>query len=194
MLVHLKTQNIGWARNIQTKLTDYQLETDWNVIKQKTKGEWKNSVTEAVNKYNQAKLLNNCTTSTANDIKINTKTKNVYKELQSPDYKRQPTKEIIDRNKQKAKTVILARHGMLECGTNYKGTMPENCKNCLIRDDENHRLNECTSFNETNWANSNEKIDFDTIYSNDNATLTCIIERLESVWEFQYANGRMKKS
>ena len=194
MIAHLKTQNIGWARNIQTKLTDYQLETDWNVIKQKTKGEWKNSVTEAVNKYNQAKLLNNCTTSTANDIKINTKTKNVYKELQSPDYKRQPTKEIIDRNKQKAKTVILARHGMLECGTNYKGTMPKNCKSCLIKDDENHRLNECTSFNETNWANSNEKIDFDTIYSNDNATLTCIIERLESVWEFQYANGRMKKS
>ena len=102
-------------------------------------------------------------------------------------------KEIANGNKIKTKIIILARHGMLECGTNYKGTMPDICRHCGTKDNENHRLNECTYLSANNWVNSNEKIDFNTIYSNDNATLACIIKRLESIWEFRYANGRMKK-
>ena len=82
---------------------------------------------------------------------------------------------------------------MLECGNNFKGTMPEICKHCNTKDDENHRMNECHHLNETNWANSDNKIDFNDVFSDDNAKLTCIIERLESIWEFRYANGRMRK-
>ena len=82
---------------------------------------------------------------------------------------------------------------MLECDTNYKGTMTENCKHCHVKDNEDHRLNDCSLFNETNWANCSEKVAFDTIYSNDSTTLACIIKRLESVWELKYANGKMKK-
>ena len=78
--------------------------------------------------------------------------------------------------------------------TNYKGTMPTMCKHCHVVDDENHRLNECDFFKEINWANCAEKTDFHTIFSSDKSTLTRIIEKLECVWEFQYANGRMKKT
>ena len=47
---------------------------------------------------------------------------------------------------------------------------------------------------ETNWYDSDEKIDFHDIYSNDEATLSPIIKSLENVWEFQYANGKMKRT
>ena len=97
-------------------------------------------------------------------------------------------------NKQRTKTLILARHGMLECGANYKGTMSTVCKHCLVKDDENHRLNECSLLKDTNWFNNDEKIDFHTIYSDNTSTLTRIIDRIECIWELQYANGRMKKN
>ena len=137
--------------------------------------------------------MNNSTTATANGIKINTKTTSIHTELQSPDYRRLPINQIVNGDKQKTKTLILARHGMLECGTNFKGTMSEMCKHCNVKDNENHRLNECIKLSQNNWANSSEKIDFSTIHSNDKDTVTRIIKRIESIWEFRYANGSMKK-
>ena len=125
--------------------------------------------------------------------KVNTKTENSHKELQSTTYKRQPIIEMTNGSKQRTKTLILARHGMLECGTNFHGTMSDICKHCNKKDDENHRLNECQYLSETNWANSNDKIEFSDVYSNDNIKLTSVIERLENIWEFRYANGRMRK-
>ena len=117
----------------------------------------------------------------------------IHEDLQSPDYKRQPIREITNGTKEKAKTLILPRHGMLECGSNFKGTMPDICKNCDKKDNENHRLNECSMLKETNWYSGNEKIGFCDIYSHDDKTLAPIIKRLENVWEFRHANGKMKK-
>ena len=126
--------------------------------------------------------------------KMKVSTMKIHEALQSSDYTRQPVREITNGNKQNTKTLILARHGMLECGSNFKGTMPDLCKNCEKKDNENHRLNECSMFKETNWYNSSEKIDFCDIYSNDNDILAPIIKRLENVWEFRFANGKMKKT
>ena len=89
--------------------------------------------------------------------------------------------------------MILARHGMLECGANFKGTIPEMCRHCDKKDNENHRLNECTHPNLTNWANSDEQIEFCSIYSNDNDTVTRLIERTECIWEIRYGNGSIKR-
>ena len=79
---------------------------------------------------------------------------------------------------------------MLECGTNFKGTLPELCRQCSIIDNENHRLNECRS--RPNVINA-VKTNFQNIYSNNDVTLNEIIKNLESVWEFRYANGKMKR-
>ena len=94
MLVHLQTQNLGWAKNIEQKLNIYKLETNWDVIRQKTKENGKRTVTEAVDKVNKEKLIQFCvpTTATTENAKINTKTKNVHKDLHTSttqrDYKR----------------------------------------------------------------------------------------------------------
>ena len=78
---------------------------------------------------------------------------------------------------------------MLECGTNFKGTMADICRHCNMIDNENHRLNECNFLND---ATHRQRCNFSDVYSNDEAILK-IIKHLYSVWEFRYANGRMKK-
>ena len=82
---------------------------------------------------------------------------------------------------------------MLECGKNFKGTMPDICIRCKTNDDEDHRLNECINFEATNWANLDGKVPFQDIYSNDENVLSEIIEKLNCTWEFRYANGKMKR-
>ena len=120
MLTHLQRENLGWAKNMNEKFTQHQLESDWEVTSRKTKGEWKRTVTGAVDKFSKEKLIKGCTTTIGGNVKFNKKTTNVHKDLQSSTYTRQPLKEITNGNKQRTKTLILARHGMLECGRNYK--------------------------------------------------------------------------
>ena len=195
MLLHLLSRNIGWAKNMKMKLEVYELESDWEIIKQMPKPQWKRLVEEAVNKRNKEKLINSCITKDKDNIKINTKTRKIHEQLtNSTTTDRHPVNEIIKGNKQRAKTIILARHGMLECGNNYKGTMSQICPSCRVTDDEDHRLNECILFKDTNRVNKPLKSCFEHIYSNDDDTLNTLITDLENIWEFHYANGRMKKT
>ena len=91
------------------------------------------------------------------------------------------------------KTIALARHGMLECGTNFKDTMTETCHECNSTDDENHRLNNCVVLNHLNRADNPLKCTFENVFSEDKYTLDQIIAEIEKVWEVQYANGRIKR-
>ena len=136
MLTHLQDLNLGWAKNIQAKLIKYELELNWDNIGRKPKAEWKKTVSEAVDKKNQQKMIDNCTTKTKDGNKINTKSRSIHEKLTSPEYKRLPLKEMTQGTRQRTKTLILARHGMLECGANLKGTMSEKCQKCNVINNE----------------------------------------------------------
>ena len=86
---------------------------------------------------------------------------------------------------------MIARYGMLECGKNYKGTMSQNCNICNCIDDENHRLNECPKWKDRNQYDSNTKIDFSQIFSNDIGTLHELIPHIQNVWNVKNAHGTM---
>ena len=88
----------------------------------------------------------------------------------------------------------MARNGMLECGKNYKGTMKETCDTCAVIDNENHRLNECTLWKQTNYAEKSYRANFQDIYSDDQMLLEKAIVDIENVWELQYASGKMKRT
>ena len=81
---------------------------------------------------------------------------------------------------------------MLECGRNMKGTISEICKDCLVLDDENHRLNHCKKWTCRDVGDT--VFDFSDIYSHDTDTVGRMVVEIEKVWETRYANGRMKKS
>ena len=123
MLHHLHSQNKGWAKSISEKLQEYDLEPDWIKIKSLTKKQWKDLVERAICEKNKQKLITNATSLTSQGVKVNTKTVHIHTALTTTPYKREPSKETTNREKQRTKTIIMARSGMLECGKNYKGTM-----------------------------------------------------------------------
>ena len=80
---------------------------------------------------------------------------------------------------------------MLECGTNFKGTIKEMCSDCNVQDDEMHRLNYCKKFRSNNYYESDVKVDFDDIYSTDLQTLRTLLPKIGKVWNTKNANGSM---
>ena len=46
--LHLRSLNIGWARNMLEKLNEYGLESDLAIVKQFTPNEWKEKVRVAI--------------------------------------------------------------------------------------------------------------------------------------------------
>ena len=192
MLLHLNTKNVGWAKSINEKLQQYGLETNWNMIKIMTKNEWKEKVRKSILEINGFKLITQATSKTPQGDKIKTKTRDIHNKLTSTPYSAKPTKEIVAGTKTRAKTIILARNGMLQCGRNFKGTMNESCSECNVTDDEEHRLNACSKWNDTNNSNTTDPPHFIDVYSEDEETLKVILKNIEKVWEMRYANGKMK--
>ena len=68
-----------------------------------------------------------------------TKTKLIIEHLTKDTYQRAPLDEILLSTKQQAKTLLIARFGMLECGKNFKGSVKEMCPKCNEYDDEYHQ-------------------------------------------------------
>ena len=99
MLNYLRSKNIGWVQNIENKLHEYNLETDYEIIKAKSKEQWKKEVEKAVNKRNFENLIDHCTHETPVGGKINTKTKYIYDILMENEYIRRPLPEILRQNK-----------------------------------------------------------------------------------------------
>ena len=111
----------------------------------------------------------------------------------NPTYLRQPQSELKHLSKQETKTLMIARFGMLECGSNYKGTMSIMCSNCCCIDDEEHRLNNCPKYDYVNYINSNNAVRFDTIFSDKIADLKLIIPRIAKVWNVKPGHGSISK-
>ena len=191
-LKYQKSHNIAWAKQISNKLTEYDLETDWDVIKRMSPNEWKEKVRVAILKKNGQKLIENCTSMNGQEVKIHTKTKHIYEKLTNDRYKGTPIETLVRGNKQKTRTIFLAQNGMLECGRNMKGTIPEICPECNETDDEQHRLSSCKKWSSLNNSHDNN-VHFHDIYSEDEDTLNRVLSEISKIWETRFANGRMKK-
>ena len=153
--------------------------------------EWKLKVQKAIEKKNKERLHEECHETTNGIKKEKTKTASMTKQLADPSYKREPRPEIQKTTKHEAKTIIIARYGMLQCGKNYQGTMNKTCDKCNCIDDENHRLNYCVKWKDRNYHNETGKVDFKLIYSNEIAVLRSILPSIEKLWNTRNANGTM---
>ena len=194
MLHHLKSLNIGWTKVIQDKLHDYNLEQDWDKIRDLSKTNWKTLVKTAVLNKNKQKLLESCIEQTQDGVKVKTKTAHIHDKLQNDEYSLAPLRELISSNKIETKTIILSRNGMLTCGRNFKATIPEVCRECRLVDNENHRLNQCPQWQDTNFVNDDTLVEFTDIFSDNEQKLSQIIQRIQRVWELHVGNGAMKRT
>ena len=187
----LAQKDIGWSKSIYNILNKYKLPTDFQVIKTTSHNEWKRKVSAEIEKENKERLRNECYKK-ENGIEVEkTKTKSIIQHISSKEYTRRPSQELLNFNKYETKTIIIARYRMLECGSNFKGTIRETCNSCHVVDDESHRLNYCEKYKSTNYYESDTKINFYEIYSTDVSILRELLPKIEKVWNTKNANGSM---
>ena len=189
-LLILENMNIGWAKNIKIILNNLNLPTDFQVIQNTSRNEWKQKVKFVIEKANTEKLKKDCHNTETQQPK--TKTASIIPYINHRDYKRGTVKELLECTKHETKTVMLARYGMLACGNNFRGTMEAKCNICDATDNEEHRLNYCYKYRDINEYYMVEKTDFQQIYSNDINTLRTIIRKIDKVWDTKMAHGNIR--
>ena len=191
MLKVLDKLKIGWAKQVRLMLVKYQLPTSFTTIKNTAFPHWKNYVVTALEKENKGRLYEDCHKTEHGQSIPKTKTASILDELEKVCYKRKPCDELMACTKNECKTIIMARYGMLECGRNFKGTIEYQCKSCNVVDDEEHRLNHCINFKDSNFRDCIDQIPFKSIYSTDIVSLREIVERISQVWNVKTAHGSM---
>ena len=191
LLYELEKLNTGWTPQIKAKLKEYGLEESFVQIKSKSRIQWKREVESSIEAGNKEKLLDECHEMKLGEKRAKTKTAFIVEKVNMEDYKRQPMEPIEKLNRYEAKLLILSRFHMLECGKNFKGTLPEICPACSVTDDEQHRLNQCTRYERTNFCNSDEKHNFDDVYDSDVSVVKEILKSIERVWNVKTGHGSM---
>ena len=163
-LLHQKSENMWWAKHIDSLLEQYKLDYSWDAIKNMSFADWKRSVKIRIEEKHIERLKDGC--SGAQGEK--TKTKFFHNMLNDDNYRRNPSPSIINRTNLGARTIIMAMSGMLDCRNNYHfkyGT--KLCDLCRTTDDETHRINYCRKFENVNLYHSDLKFEFKSIYSKD---------------------------
>ena len=187
----LERQNLGWAKTIKQTLRSLDLPSDLSVIKEKRPNEWKKIVDEKIEVKNRTRLIDDCHKMVDGQKVRKTKTSHIVDELLKDTYTRKPLPELQQLTKRETKTIIIARYGMLECGTNFKNTRSATCTTCKTRDNEDHRLNNCIRYRTVNNYDHCETSNFNDVYSTDTNVLKNVISSIEKVWNTRNAHGSM---
>ena len=87
----------------------------------------------------------------------------------------------------------MSEFHMLDCANNFKtGYRGVNCNTCQVLDDENHRINSCLKYHETNLVKSPIKIDFTFIHSENEETVERILYVVNRIWDLSNDKNVMK--
>ena len=190
----LQAYDIGWAKRIDEVLHLWNLEKDWDKISKKSRGEWKVEVEKAAEKANLERLKSECMTKERGDSRPKTKTKTILQYLDNSDYKREPLEVMNYGSLLVTRAMIMGRYGMLNCKANFScGSKNKECNMCGVLDDENHRINNCIKYEETNLYKQGEKIDFSQIYSNNLANVIKVVEVILKLWDLGYGKNMMRQ-
>ena len=153
---------------------------------------WNTLVTQKVEVKNTQRLINDCY-KTVNDCRTpKTKTAHILEEIESPTFSRKVQNKLLTCTRHETKTIIIARFKMLECGSNFKGTMNAICRTCKVTDNESHRLKVCPTNRPNKTLPFGPHTDFNNIYSNNKNVLTNIIRLIKLQWNTKTAHGSTK--
>ena len=87
----------------------------------------------------------------------------------------------------------MGRFGMLQCAANFeKSYGGKTCRECKILDDEAHRINDCKLWEGCNLYRSDEKLNFDLIYSEKPKESLKVVERILLMWDLGNGKNTMR--
>ena len=190
-LIQLNDLNIGWPKSINQTLHYMGLSTDFGIIKEFRRSQWKRIIDEKIEEKNKDRLIEECHKKVNGQKIRKSKSAHIVEELTHDDYTRKALPIIKYLTKYETKTLIIARFGMLECGTNFKGSMSSECSTCKRTDDEEHRLNYCERYQAKNCYANETKVPFNTVYSSDICSIKVILPLIQQIWNTNSAHGSM---
>ena len=148
-------------------------------------------IDEKVEKKNKERHFEECHKKVNGQNIRKRKSAHIVDEITHDDYTRKALPIIKYLTKYETKTLVIARFGMLECGTNFKGSMNPECHTCKQIDNEEHRLNYCEKYQAKNCYSNKTKVPFNTVYSNDIESIKVILPLLQQIWNTKSAHGSM---
>ena len=189
MLDCLNRENIGWVKSIRKTLENYEIDKDFDEIKDLSYRDWKKLVTEVTERKHKEKLLGMCYSRN----REKTKTKELIEKIEPDSYKRTPRMDILNKPRYLSKVQIISMFHMLKCAANFKNSFNNaNCDRCQAPDDENHRINNCVKFENINLYKSPLKIDFNYIYSDNEKAVERVLEAVCFLWDLRNGKNEMK--
>ena len=163
-------------------LEKHELPTAITAILRQTCYGWKRLVKEKIEMSNMKRLYEECHTKVNNQTKVKTKTASIIESLNQHEYTRTPCEELLTCSKHETKTILIALYSMLECGNNFPGTQDKTCRECEMIDNEYHRLNNCKKYRQVNYYDSDQKVDFNLVYSRDIEIIKQLVPMITKVW------------
>ena len=87
----------------------------------------------------------------------------------------------------------MGRYGMLDCANNFSTKYGSKlCSECKVIDDEGHRMNACGKWKDTNFYNSDKKIDYDKVFSDDDKLCMEVVETIILMWDLENGKNQMR--
>ena len=128
----------------------------------------------------------------ANGNRLETKTMTIIDRLDHDDYQRKPLDEILDLSALETRALVMGRYGMLNCKANFSmGNGGNLCRECNVVDNESHRINNCVLYRDLNLFDSDERLDFDLIYS-DGEGMRNMLKVILSMWDLEHGKNAMR--
>ena len=185
----LENDDIGWAKQIKKTLNEYGIEESLSQIKDLSTTKWKKKINEVIELKHKERLMEMCYGRNGEK----TKTTALLTKLKQETFKRAPCQKTIRMSRFLARVRIMSFFRMLFCLKNFKmGKNSDHCNLCNVVDDENHRINYCAKFKDRNLFDSPLKIDFDSIYSDDDEAVDMIIEVVNEMWDLKNGMNQMR--
>ena len=189
IFISLREDDIGWAKQIWQTLEVYGVSATLEEIKEMPSGKWRKLITAATEMKQKERLIEMCNGRGGEK----TKTKELLENLNTDTYARAPCMKILTKSKYQSRVLIMAKFHMLNCAKNFKtGYKGENCNLCEVLDDENHRINFCKKYANTNLFQSSLKIDFHSVFSNDPETIQRILLVVCEIWDVENGRNEMR--
>ena len=189
MMNCLIKDNIGWAKQIQKMLTEYDFTESLDDIRSMSNAIWRAKVNEATEKKHKEKLIDLCLARNGEK----TKTKNLLEKLRSDSYSRRPIMQVLKKSRYLCRVQIMSMFGMLDCAKNFKmGHGGINCNFCKVMDDENHQINYCPKYKKRNLYNSSIKFDFSLINSDEDEIIEQVLEVVCELWDLGKGKNTMR--
>ena len=136
---------------------------------------------------NKEKLREECVARMRGEVKQKTKTRHIESIINDSHYQRKPDEFILKHQSiAYARAYIMAKFGMLDCGSNYASKYGgKQCRKCGVIDDEKHRINECVLYESTNLLKCDSKVDFDDIHSKSVEKVRNVVNCVLSIWDLE---------